>query len=346
MRIRQAASRLARRFLFPGPRPLVLMYHRVTDVKMDPWGLAVTPRRFAEHLAVVRRTRFPLRLVELARRLRSGTLPRNAVCLTFDDGYVDNLLAAKPRLAAADVPATLFLPTGYVGRAAEFWWDELARLLLVEDGPRQLAIDVPGEQTSSRPRRRRLAFELGRAAENPAAPGWKAWSEPPATARQAAYIAIWRALRPLPEHERETLLADIRSKFCSGRTHADTLDRPMTRPEVIELLKGGLLDIGAHGVTHPALTALPSAARDRELTESKAACEELLGAPVSAFAYPYGDFDRNVRAAVRSAGFECACSTMPGSISRFSDLLALPRVHVLNWDGAEFEKALHMARSE
>jgi hypothetical protein len=38
-----------------GPQPLVLMYHRVADLSIDPWGLAVKPVHFEEQLDVLRR---------------------------------------------------------------------------------------------------------------------------------------------------------------------------------------------------------------------------------------------------------------------------------------------------
>ena len=56
-------------------------------------------------------------------------LPANVVVITFDDGYADTLRQAQPRLAAAGVPATLFLATAFVGQGVEYWWDELARAM-------------------------------------------------------------------------------------------------------------------------------------------------------------------------------------------------------------------------
>ena len=116
----------------PSPRPLILMYHRIADEPFDPWGNAVSPAHFKEHLEILRRTRQPLSLTEFVRGLEAGTLPNDAVALTFDDGYVDNLVGGKPHLAAAGVPATVFLATGYLGRLGEFWWDELARVVQQE----------------------------------------------------------------------------------------------------------------------------------------------------------------------------------------------------------------------
>jgi peptidoglycan/xylan/chitin deacetylase (PgdA/CDA1 family) len=63
----------------------------------------------------LRRTRRAPPLTEFIRNLKAATLPEDAVTVTFDDGYADNLLAAKPLLAAADIPATVFLATGYLG---------------------------------------------------------------------------------------------------------------------------------------------------------------------------------------------------------------------------------------
>src|SRR5687767_7178597 len=97
--------RSARRRLRPSrPRPVILMYHRIARPSADPWGLAVRPDHFEEHLSVLRRRRSPLPMSEFVTRLEHATLPADAVAVTFDDGYVDNLLHAKPRLAAAAVP--------------------------------------------------------------------------------------------------------------------------------------------------------------------------------------------------------------------------------------------------
>ena len=109
---------------------LVLLYHRVTQVPLDPQWLSVTPERFAEHLEILRQDYYTVSLGEMQRRLRWGFLPHNTVVVTFDDGYADNLHRAKPLLEHFDVPATLFLVSGKVGKDGEFWWDELERTLL------------------------------------------------------------------------------------------------------------------------------------------------------------------------------------------------------------------------
>src|SRR5216683_2007269 len=117
------------------PRPVILMYHRVSFARHDPWGLAVDPERFEEQIAYVKRHRTPMSMEEMVDRLRSKTLPANAVAVTFDDGYRDNLVNAKPVLARHGVPATLFLAMGFVNRDIPFWWDELAAMILASTGP-------------------------------------------------------------------------------------------------------------------------------------------------------------------------------------------------------------------
>lgn len=66
-------------------------------------------------------------------------------------------------------------------------------------------------------------------------------------------------------------------------------------------------EIGSHTCSHPRLSRLTETAEvQRELTESKAVCEEHMGRECRTFAYPYSDFDeRSVRAADR-AGYRSA----------------------------------------
>ena len=108
---------------------VILLYHRVVDLPVDPFCMAIAPEDFDEHLRIIKADYEPLGLSELADAVREGRVPRGGVVVTFDDGYADNLEIAKPMLESHGVPATVFVATGYVGAAREFWWDELERLL-------------------------------------------------------------------------------------------------------------------------------------------------------------------------------------------------------------------------
>ena len=328
MRIRPALQALIGKLQPRRPRPVILMYHRIAEALIDPWDLAVSPDRFAEQLDCLRRSRHPLRLSEFIARLRDGTLPDDAVAVTFDDGYADNFLAAKPLLEAACVPATVFLATGYLGRSRGFWWDELASLLLGHAGPERLELTIGGFEATAD-----LGFRMPTMEDR----SWRAASGP-ATPRQGAYLTIRNGLRLLDEEEREGVMAALRSCFADSTGPA--LHRAMTRSEVHDLVGGGLIDIGAHTVTHAALTHLAECAGCDEIGRSRQACEVLAEAPIEAFAYPYGEFDDTVRASVKRAGLAFACSTQHGAVGRKSDLFALPRTQVLDWDGDMFEKTL------
>src|SRR5262245_1755138 len=113
-----------------GPRALILMYHRVTELPSDPHLVAVTPKHFCEQLEMIRKHYMPIRLQQLVEALQGGEAPKRAVVITFDDGYADNLHKAMPLLEHYDIPATVFVTAGVVGSQREFWWDELDRLLL------------------------------------------------------------------------------------------------------------------------------------------------------------------------------------------------------------------------
>lgn len=311
------------------PKPVILMYHRIVDDTLVQSRYAVSPSHFAEHLEVLRRTRYPLALADFVRHHLAGTLRPDAVAVTFDDGYADNLHAGKPRLAKADVPATVFLATGYLDRAGEFWWDELSRLILLGHGPRRFDI-VVGGQTKE--------FDIG-------TEPWRAddgiGSQIAPTSRSSVLATLSQLLRPLEDEERGLIVRHLRSMFSIADDH-ESLGRPMTSAEAYSLAADGLVTIGAHSVTHPVLSLLGPVARRHEIRASKQACEALLGAHVTAFAYPYGDFNANVREEVRLSGFAFACATERSAVVAASDLFALPRVYVGNWNGEDFERALRL----
>jgi len=94
--------------------------------------------------------------------------------------------------------------------------------------------------------------------------------------------------------------------------------------EIREMAKYGF-EFGAHTLTHPDLTRLPTDRVAAEICRSKTIVEEQLGSSVTCFAYPYGRYDRRSREIVRQH-FGCACSDKLGLTTKESDIYALERV--------------------
>jgi peptidoglycan/xylan/chitin deacetylase (PgdA/CDA1 family) len=94
--------------------------------------------------------------------------------------------------------------------------------------------------------------------------------------------------------------------------------------EIREMQRWGV-EIGAHTLTHPDLTRLPSDRIEAEVGGSKAIIEETLGVPVACFAYPFGRYDNCSRDIVLQH-FTCACTDTLGLLSASSDPYTLQRV--------------------
>src|SRR5215467_2524929 len=125
------------------PKALILLYHRVAELATDPQLLAVSPERFARQMEYLSKHCTVIRLRDLAEP--NGFEADRCVAVTFDDGYADNFVTAAPILRRYQVPATVFVTSGYVGTEREFWWDELERVLLQPSTlPSRLHLEVNG----------------------------------------------------------------------------------------------------------------------------------------------------------------------------------------------------------
>jgi peptidoglycan/xylan/chitin deacetylase (PgdA/CDA1 family) len=104
-----------------------------------------------------------------------------------------------------------------------------------------------------------------------------------------------------------------------GGDHEDEL-RPLSWGQIAELASDGW-EVGAHTASHPPLTRVDDSELTRQLEEPRGVVEERLGRPCRTMAYPYGDWDDRVLAAVERAGY-AAGGILPG---RF------PPPHPLRW---------------
>lgn len=338
--IEQFARRLqlkADRILLRGARGIVLLYHRVADEMSDPYGLCVSPADFEEHLRVMRSEGDPMALLDLAAGLRTGSLPHRAICVTFDDGYLDNLEHAEPLLQRYEVPATIFVTTGAAGRDREFWWDELERIFLQPGRlPASLELEISGQHRT---------WTLGHDTEYDREcqrryRGWHLLDASAPTARHTAFREIYQLLQPLDSEVRTGVVDELLSWAGQTSSMVRASHRTMTPGQVSALASGGLVEIGAHTVTHPALPTLTAPEQRVEIEHSKRELEHWTGREVLGFAYPYGLYDESAVIAARSAGFAYACSGICEPVWRASDLFLFPRIEVTHRDREPFARRL------
>ncbi|MBE0617638.1 MAG: polysaccharide deacetylase family protein, partial [Proteobacteria bacterium] len=119
--------------------------------------------------------------------------------------------------------------------------------------------------------------------------------------------------------------------------------RALTVEELQALAASPSVTVGAHGVSHTPLAALPEEEQREEIVLSKRHLEGLVGREVVAFSYPFGGrphYDRTTSRLCREAGFRCAVTTLPGQVHRWTDPFQMPRQLVRNWDAATFAAKL------
>lgn len=285
----------------------ILMFHRIVPDDPVAFGLpssyrlrgtALTPGEF-EKVLDSEEAIIPLAQVENA--LAAGTPLPEGVVLTFDDGYREHLDFVLPLLRSRSASGTFYVATDLHGDGAmtapvdAWYW-----LLDHAEHPAP-AVRLPDGDL--------FRCRLDTVEEK------RTWVEgrPKAALLQAAPKQQWQLIGALENAVRCTLPDDLAAQLY-------------LRPKEWQLLAGAGMRLGAHSRTHPRLTALGDGDLEREVNDSVAVIAEL-SAPVT-FAYPDGDFDERVVAAIRRAGASSAVTCRRGEITSHDALLHLPRVFV------------------
>jgi peptidoglycan/xylan/chitin deacetylase (PgdA/CDA1 family) len=282
----------------------ILMLHSVVRNKEDsPSPYLTVTAAFLEHVIIHLRelnTDF-IPIAELKDRL-SGKTPRGNrfAVITFDDGYKDNMTLGLAVLRKHGVPAIIYVPSGAPDRTMDVWFLRLERIVQDFDS---LPLNMLGIPES---------LDLRGAAAKTAA-----YERLTGLSRQdmTAMRAFVNELLP-PSHLSDAQLMD--QKFLSW-------------DELRTLTADPLITIGAHTVSHPALSELCENEAFSEIMRGKERLEAELAQPVKHFAYPYGSAlqcGEREFALAAGAGFETAVTTRYGNIypQHRDHLFALPRM--------------------
>ncbi len=244
----------------------------------------------------------------------AGDFPGRFVCLTFDDGYRDNLEFAYPILKRHAVPFTLYVPSAFADGRGELWWVWLERAIAALD-----TVDVPVSGTMRH-------FDC-------ATP----------TAKDETFRTVYWALRELgDEAEMRAICRDL---AIGAGIDADAVCRELCMgwEELKELATDPLVTIGAHTDTHIMLAKAPEEIVRQEMRTGAERIEAMLGVRPAHFSYPVGDpgcAGRREFEIAEDLGFATAVTTRPGVL--FADharhLTALPRISV----NGEFQRLRYL----
>lgn len=275
-------------------RLMILTFHQVP---LDPDPIAPgLPHSglFAEQMRWLADYCNVMPLPEAAEGLQQGKLPARAACITFDDGYANNLSVAAPVLSRLGLPATFFVTAGAIEQG--IMWNDL-----VIEGIRGESQDLSLK-------------DLG-------------FGEYRLTGNASRRVAIREVIAKLKYKELEARRAIAESIYT--RATGKSPPRLMMTTEQVAALGAQGFDIGAHTMNHPILKELSADDARHEIEASRNWVGDVTGRQPMAFAYPNGkpdiDFDTSHEKMAREAGFQVAVSTRWACAKRTDSLFALPR---------------------
>ena len=279
-----------------GARLRVLMYHRILANGLPRVGSeAVDAKAFHSQIKYLKRN---FRLLH-SNEIETNWPPpsgdsRPAVLLTFDDGIGNNATVAAPILEELQVPAVFFVSLRHTQPGQLLWFMHASALFSLCASS---TVQVFGRD-------------------------WPLAS--PAQRRTALNEFVAQSYK----HPVQQIYDDLARYPVQTFVSAEVIERElrgMTEREIAAVSASRHITIGAHTVNHPYLTSCSDAELQREIAGSKSELERICGRPVTAFAYPDGDYDARVAAAVERAGFRVAFSVNErpaGSLGRMSIMRA------------------------
>lgn len=291
----------------------IFIFHRVLDCPDPLRPSEPDAPRFERIVEFITRNFQVLALPDAVAALARGRLPAAAACITFDDGYADNLTVAAPILCRHGASATVFVATAFID-GGRMWNDSIIEA--VRAAP-------PGEVDWRE-------FGLGCNVITDDA------------SRLALYPRALAQLKYLPLAERTGIASEIARRAGLGSSPGLML----SSRQLLEWSNLGF-DVGGHTVNHPILARLDEGQALAEIGDGRAQIKEWLGQAPRVFAYPNGapgrDYGERDIELVKRAGYGSAVSTERGAATRQCDLFQLPRF--TPWDRSMWAFGLRCAQT-
>lgn len=306
--VKSVASLTKARIGYPKPSRgavHIFAYHRVVaDIakaeREAVYGILISTPTFRKHCEMLKAAYEVVPLEVAAESLSNpGKNGKPMAVITFDDGYLDFYEEAFPVLRDLDLPATVFLPTAYIGQKMPLAHDRIFWLL---SQARERSIDLTSALKRS-------------GAESSTVMQFKKTNDLLVRTDLIVYLPDVLREKIIGEFERE--IGDSLYPYPAGY---QLLDWNMVR----EMSENGI-NFGSHTARHVVLPLEEESVISRELKESRVDLERHLGATNFTLAYPNGQYDPSISATAALNGYRIAVTTEVRLNGPNADLLALGR---------------------
>ncbi len=282
----------------------IVMYHYVRPLARTPYpaikGLDLP--LFDAQLDYLQAHHVPVSMEDVVRALDGGApLPRRAVLLTFDDGYLDHFTYVFPRLAARGLRGAFFAPSQVVLERRLLDVNRIHYILASGAPPAGLVATI-----ESAIRERGAEFGL----DEPAAYRERLCRPGRYDPAEVAYVKQLLQ-HALPEALRAQLAAGLFARHVAADEAAFAEGLYMSA-EQLRLMAAAGQHVGSHGDAHYWLGRL-SAERQRADIAASVRLLDQVGVPADCrtMCYPYGDYNADTLQILHEMGFKAAVTTKP-----------------------------------
>ncbi len=282
-------------------RAFLLNYHRIVQSPdsegffVQP-GMYVSPFTFRLHLSFLKRHFQVLPLQDLVARIETKSSISGCCAITFDDGWVDNYFLAYPMLQQFEMPATIFLATGFIGTDRLFWPDEVAYHLKHMEFSQLANFSAILKILPSHILRSSLSDK-----------------------QLDQVITTLKAYSP---EERREFLIRLRSR-CGISFNRRMM---MNWNEIKEMVSSGLVRVGSHSHEHVFLDQVSLEEANKEVALSRREIEQRLGVSPTMFAYPNGNLAGGIGPVLKRNGFKAAVTTRKAWFNGRVNKYKIPRI--------------------
>ena len=251
----------------------IVVYHGICE--KDPLrynNSFITRKRFEEHLAFYRKH---FHVVSLADYFEQRFDPdRFNVCITFDDGYANNYKYVFPLLMQYETPAAFFI-TGIRDAGRDILWNDFLGIVS-KHGPDVLTYKGAGYRKN--PYAQYVSEQGGQRFSN--------------LLREGGF-------------GNKAEMMELLSGLCDFRNMPAEEEywTQLTTEQIATMATSSLVTIGCHGYYHTDLARLTLAEATAEMRRSQEYLQRVSGQTITAIAFPYGSYTRELVAAAKKMGF-------------------------------------------